>query len=98
MSFAPGLTLSYCRKKLWDIVLGLVIAAAESCLRIVRGRRIERFSILLIGWHPRHSHEDEDEEDGAPEGRLTFRGRRLYFIVPGETESLYPAGGSQSES
>ena len=85
MSFAPGLTLSYFRKKLWDIVPGLVVA-------------VERFRILLIGWHPRHSHEDEDEEDGAPEGRLTFRGRRLYFIVPGETESLYPAGGSQSGS
>ena len=85
MSFAPGLTLSYFRKKLWDIVPGLVGA-------------VERFRILLIGWHPRHSHEDEDEEDGAPEGRLTFRGRRLYFIVPGETESLYPAGGSQSGS
>ena len=85
MSFAPGLTLSYFRKKLWDIVPGLVGA-------------VERFLILWIGWHPRHSHEDEDEEDGAPEGRLTFRGRRLYFIVPGETESLYPAGGSQSGS
>ena len=40
----------------------------------------------------------EDEEDGASNGRLTRLGRRLYFIVPEETESLYPAGGGQSES
>ena len=73
------------REKLLDIVVGLVGA-------------VERLLILWIGWHPRHSHEDEDEEDGAPEGRLTLRGPRLYFIVPGETESLYPAGGSQSGS
>ena len=97
MSFAPGQTLFYCRKK-WDVVLGLVVAAAEPCLWFVCGCRLERFRILMIGWHPRHSHEDEDEEDGAPEGRLTLRGRGLYFIVPGETESLYPAGGSQSGS
>ena len=40
----------------------------------------------------------EDEEDGASDGRLTLLGLRLYFIVPEEPESLYPAGGGQSES
>ena len=40
----------------------------------------------------------EDEEDGAPEGRLTLRGQSLSLIVPEETTFLYPAGGSHSES